>query len=581
MCMAMQYTDRLLKKLHSISSAGFCNTDSATTLIYSEDASHLQLGKPLAVVFPENAEQVSQVVKLCNEYGVAYVARGSGTGLSGGALPQENSVVIATSRLNLIGPCNPEKRTVECGVGAINSHISRYCLKHNLHFAPDPGSSSISVIGGNIAENAGGPHCLKVGMTVDHVLALRWVDPSGNIHNTRNRNLLGLLHGSEGTLGVITDATLSLQPNPISESTLLAMFDSLVDAAGSIMKLQLLQPVALELVDRKMLEVVEQAFAFGFPTDHAGALIVEFAGDTADTDAQHAEQILRDCGAVSVKATTDKKQREELWQCRRRAFGGVGRIAPHYVTMDITVPPGKLPEIVRKVEAVGEKYNIQVATVMHAGDGNLHPGILYNDNKEEAELAADEIIRAAVELGGSVTGEHGIGIEKLKQAEWQLDKTAVEFMYQIKELFDPNNLCNPGKALPQRGSGIECSTIPDSVILHKDAQAITTPVDVKWKDLPIDFDKVNPESTVADAIENGLVLLEIWAESCGKLFHSGARVTKDVAGYNLVKLLSGSKLADIKAVTFTLNPEIRGIGESETAEYIAVGLSKIFGGNNE
>lgn len=580
MCMAMQYTDRLLKKLRAIGSAGFCNTDSATTLIYSEDASHLQLGKPLAVVFPENSEQVSQVVKLCDEHGVVYVARGNGTGLSGGALPQENSIVIATSRLNSIGPCNPEQRTVECGVGAINSHISRYCLKHNLHFAPDPGSSSVSAIGGNIAENAGGPHCLKVGMTVDHVEAVEWVDPLGNIQKTSNRNLLGLLHGSEGTLGVITGATLLLQPNPTSESTLLAMFDSLVDAAGSVMKLQTLEPVAVELVDQKMLEVVEQAFAFGFPTNHAGALIVEFAGDTAETDAQQAEQILRECGAVSVKATTDKKQREELWQCRRRAFGGVGRIAPHYVTMDITVPPGKLPEIVEKVEAVGQKYDIQVATIMHAGDGNLHPGILYHDNKEEAELAADEIIKAAVELGGSITGEHGIGIEKLKQAEWQLDKTAVEFMHQIKELFDPNNLCNPGKALPERGNGIECSAVPDSIIIHKDAQAITTPVDVKWENLPITFDSVNPDSTVADAIENGLVLLEIWAESDGKLFHSGARVTKDVAGYNLVKLLSGSKMADIKAVTFSTNPQMHKAAEEMPVD-IAEGLKKIFRGNNE
>ncbi|MBT4292156.1 hypothetical protein HOD41_05645, partial [bacterium] len=162
-----------------------------------------------------------------------------------------------------------------------------------------------------------------------------------------------------------------------------------------------------------------------------------------------------------------------------------------------------------------------------------------------------------------------------------LDKTAVEFMHQIKDLFDPNNLCNPGKALPQRGSGIECSAVPDSIIMHKDTLAITAPVDVRWKDLPVDCDKFNPESTVADAIENGLVLLEIWAECGGKLFHSGARVTKDVAGYNLVKLLSGSRLAEIKAVTFKLNPEIREVGESETADYIAVGLRKIFGGKNE
>jgi glycolate oxidase len=571
---------KFLNKLSSVGNAGFCKTDSATTLIYSEDASHIQLGKPQAVVFPENVEQVSKVIKLCNEYGVAYVARGSGTGLSGGALPQENSIVIATSRLNSIGPCNPEQRTVECGVGAINSHISRYCLKHNLHFAPDPGSSSISAVGGNIAENAGGPHCLKVGMTVDHVLVLEWVDPSGEIHRTSNKHLLGLLHGSEGTLGVITGAKLSLQLNPASESTLLAMFDSLVDASGSVMKLQHLKPVALELVDKKMLEIVEEAFAFGFPTKHAGALIVEFAGDTAETDAQQAEQVLRDCGAVSISATTDKKQREKLWQCRRRAFGGVGRVAPHYVTMDITVPPGKLPDIVRKVEAVGQKYDVQVATVMHAGDGNLHPGILYHDNKKDAELAADEIIREAIKLGGSVTGEHGVGIEKLKQAEWQLDKSAVEFMHQIKELFDPNDLCNPGKALPKRGSGVECSAVPSSVIKHKDVFAITTPVDVLWKDLAIECSELDPNNSVKDAIKNGLVLLEFWAESRGKLFHSGARVTKDVAGYNLVKLLSGTDLVEIKAVTFSTTPQLYKTEEMLPVE-LSKGLKKIFGGIDE
>jgi len=605
--------DELLAASRQAVGSARCLTDAASRAVYARDSSHLSLGRPLAVVLPRTDEQVAAVVAACADHDVPFVVRGSGTGLSGGAVPGDGAVVISVVQLDDLGPVDVLDRRVRVGVGVLNDRVSSHAAPFGLHFAPDPSSQSASTIGGNIAENAGGPHCLKVGVTLQHLLRLEWLDAGGRRWTTgrglvceRGIDLLGLLTGSEGTLGLVTHADLKLTPDPVETATLLAVFPRLDEATTAVIDLLGggLMPVAVEMVDQPVLEVVEAAFGFGFPTDVEAAMIVEFAGggEAVAEDADRAQRRLLAGGAREVRLAADEHERLELWRCRKKAFGAVGRISPCYVTMDVVVPLGRLPDLVTAIGRIKREHGVKVATAFHAGDGNLHPGVMYDDRDEastrRAHAAADHIIETALAMGGSVTGEHGVGIEKRHVIGQQLEATAAGLMTGIKELFDPRDLCNPGKLVPPAGTTYSGGrSLPSQPHYRWDSLTVTAPAttplaeiqatalargfwvpvglglrragrgDAGAEDAALTEDAVG---TVGDAVANLLpgptvlgtgtardFLLELWGETGdGRAFHTGAPVFKNVAGYDLPHLLCGSGrlLARPLGATLQLRP---------------------------
>ena len=452
----------LLERLQSVLDEGGLLTDAASRRVYAHDASHFRLGLPAAVALPRNAEQVGRVLALCAGAHVPVVCRGTGTGLSGGALPSEGCVVLSLARLEALGDVDAVGRRVAAGAGVLNARVSRKAAAQGLEFAPDPSSQATATIGGNIAENAGGPHCLRYGVTLSHLLRLRWCDADGRPWSAaggravrRGLDLVSLLCGSEGTLGVITGADLALVPVGRSLQTLLAVFPALDDAVAAVVKLVQsgLLPVAVEIVDQTMLQAVEAAFAFGFPTDVQAVMIVEFSGseEAVNADASAARELLLAGGAREVTLAADEQERDTLWLCRKKAFGAVGRLAPRYVTMDVVVPLGRLPRLVHDIQEIKVRFGVEIATAFHAGDGNLHPGIHYDDRDprqtRQAHAAAEAIILRALELDGSCTGEHGVGIEKLDMLPRMIDGVTAGLQRGIKEVFDPDGQLNPGKLL--------------------------------------------------------------------------------------------------------------------------------------
>jgi glycolate oxidase len=594
----MSDRSRLLEKLRQVLGTHGLLDDAAACHVYARDASHMLLGQPWAVALPRTAFQVQQVVDLCRQARIPLVCRGTGTGLSGGAVPHEGSLVLATSRMHAIGPANARQFSVSVQPGALNTAVTRAAQPLGLHFAPDPSSQSAASIGGNIAENAGGPHCLRHGVTLQHVQGLDWVDAQGLARVTgravvqeRGFQLDALLCGSEGTLGIITAARLGLVPDPSAVATLLAFFPRLEEATGAVVNLlgAGLLPVAVEMVDQAMLAAVEKAFAFGFPTDVAAAMICELAGSDEEVakDGQRARELLLGAGAREVRQAVDEAERLELWKCRKKAFGAVGRLAPSYVTMDVVVPLAQLPRLVDEIQVIKARHGVEIATAFHAGDGNLHPGVHYDnrdpDETRRAHAAADEIIRAALQLGGSCTGEHGVGIEKLHAVAWQTDRESARLQRGLKSVFDPANLLNPGKALaPPTADWGEMPPVPEQARFAWDSLTVTAPAHVPLKDLqrialprnlwiPLGF----PGPWFADVAMSDLInhlgagpallqgagvrdqLLELWARTGdGHLFHSGAPVFKNVAGYDLTHALcgAGGHFATPLAATWALRP---------------------------
>lgn len=599
----------LIAQLTGLLGEGGLLTDPASRLVYSRDASHLSLGRPLGVALPENVAQLRQVVRLCRDHQVPVVCRGTGTGLSGGAVPGQGVLVVGTSRLKDLGPVDSSQRRVSVQPGVLNDEVSRHAFSRGLHFAPDPSSQAAASIGGNIAENAGGPHCLRYGVTLQHLRGLEWVDAAGRSLKTgrdlsaeRGLDLISLLCGSEGTLGVVTAADLNLVTNPEAVATLLAFFPDLTDAAGAVVSLlgAGLAPVALEMVDQAMLLAVEEAFGFGFPTDVEAAMILEFAGMADETiaDSQRASVLLTEQGAREVRRAADEAERIELWKCRKKAFGAVGRLAPSYVTMDVVVPLGELPGLVREIQVIKERHQVEIATAFHAGDGNLHPGVHYDDRDPEqtrrAHAAADEIIHAALDRDGSVTGEHGVGIEKLHAVAWQLDGETARLQRGIKEIFDPGQILNPGKLHPP--SNVEYADIkpaPGGIDFQWSNLTVSAPADASV----VEIQRASLErgfwipvgaltqgegfglgrgGTVGDLMADlypgpgfcpaGTArdyLLEAWFETGNQRpFHTGAPVFKNVAGYDLTHMLCGSGAFYVKhrAATFQLRPIPESVG---------------------
>jgi glycolate dehydrogenase FAD-linked subunit len=596
---------QLLTRLTALLGPEGLLSDPAARRVYAQDSSHLTLGRPWVVALPETPDQVARIVAMCAAAGVSVVCRGSGTGLSGGAVPNEGALVLGTARLNQARAVSSSGRTITVQAGVLNEQVSNLALADNLHFAPDPSSQAITTIGGNIAENSGGPHCLRYGVTLQHLRKLQWVDARGRSWSTgsgvpveRGFDLVSLLCGSEGTLGVVTGADLKLVPNAETAVTLLAFFPDLHDATRSVVDLLTsgLMPVAVEMVDQAMLLAVEEAFAFGFPTDVQGAMIVEFTGSFQEVseDVQRAVAILQAGGSRAVQQASDPAERLELWKCRKKAFGAVGRLAPRYVTMDVVVPLGRLPELVLRIQEIKARHGVDIATAFHAGDGNLHPGVHYDDRvpgeTERAHQAADEIIRAALQMDGSSTGEHGVGIEKLHVLPLQIDAVTLELSRGIKNIFDPDNLLNPGKLLPSTEAVCApCKPLPTEPVFRWDSMSVTAPANTplaliqeqvleRGLCLPVGIFRSATEGTlglgsatnigdlVAQLTPGPAVLamgtardflLELWAHTGdGRLFHTGAPVFKNVAGFGLGQALCGSGRHYVEplAATFQLRP---------------------------
>lgn len=598
-----------LSELEEILGPAGLLADAAARLVYSRDASHLSLGRPVAVALPSDGDQLRRVIGACLAAEVPVVCRGSGTGLSGGAVPGAGTLVVGTSRMTGLGPVDPVQRRVRVEPGVLNDGVTRHASRWGFHFAPDPSSQSASSIGGNIAENAGGPHCLKHGVTLQHLLQLEWADAGGRLLRTgrglpveRGLDLMSLLCGSEGTLGIVTAADLKLLPAPAEVTTLLAFFPLLDDAVRSVIGLlgEGLAPVAVEMVDQPMLAAVEEAFGFGFPIDVEAAMITEFAGpaEAVAEDSDRAAVFLGGAGAREVRLAVDEDERAELWKCRKKAFGAVGRLAPCYVSMDVVVPLGELPHLVREIQVIKAAHEVEIATSFHAGDGNLHPGVHYDDRDADltrrAHAAADAIIKAALDRSGSVTGEHGVGIEKIHALPWQIDGETARLQRGIKDIFDPAVILNPGKMHPP--SNVEFAPL----------KPVPTEVDFQWENLTVSAPAGTPlieiqktalergfwipvgvvaagqgfglgrGASVGDLVTDLLTgpafcavgtardfLLELWAETGdGKPFHAGAPVFKNVAGYDLVHMLCGSGRVWVRpqAATFQLRPVPESLG---------------------
>ncbi len=420
---------------------------------------------PSAVVLPANARDVSAAVRIARELGEPIVPRGAGTGLCGGAVPIEGGVVVAFARMNRILELDLANRRARVQPGVVNLDLSKHALPQGLFYAPDPSSQKTSTIGGNIATNAGGPHCLSYGTTVNHVLGLEVVDEAGEVFTTSvddaGYDLTAALVGSEGTLGIVTSAWVRLTRSPESVRVWLASFgdiDSASEAVSAIVGAGIV-PTALEMMDSVIVRAVEAAFHAGYPTEAAAVLLIENAGFEDDMDACEAaiEAIVRRHGALTWRSAQSAAERDALWAGRKGAAGATGRISPNYYTQDLCVPRSKLPAALRAVEEAAGAHRIVVGNVFHAGDGNLHPLLMY-DKRDRAQVAAvietgNAILQSAIDLGGTISGEHGIGYEKRDAMTRVYSTDDLATMGRVRDVFDPKRALNPDKIFP---SGAAC-----------------------------------------------------------------------------------------------------------------------------
>jgi glycolate oxidase subunit GlcD len=441
-------------------------TDPDRLMVYESDGLTAYRWPPGAVVLPASTGEVATVMKLLHREGVPVVPRGAGTGLSGGALAAEGSVLVGTARMTRILSMDPSSRLARLQAGVMNSRLSEAAAPFGLYYAPDPSSQTACTIGGNVAENSGGPHCLKYGVTSRYVTGLTVVLADGEVvelggagrDTGGSYDLVGLFVGSEGCFGLATEIEVRLLPLPEGVRTLLAMFDSLEDAGHAVTSIiaEGLLPAALEIMDQATIQAVEESvYAAGYPIDAAAALVIEFDGTDAglDADATRAEACCLRARAREVRKATNAAQRVKLWQGRKKSFGALGRIAPDLLVQDATVPRTRLPEVLARITRIGKRHGLNVASVFHAGDGNLHPNLLFDrrDPEEVAkvEAASHEIMKVCVEVGGTITGEHGVGIDKRKYMHLVFGADELAAMASAKAVFDPAGRMNPGKVLPE------------------------------------------------------------------------------------------------------------------------------------
>jgi len=455
----------LRRELEGILGRGAVLSDPDELLTYESDG--LTLFRALAdfVVFPTSAEHVAAVVKLANREGMPFVARGAGTGLSGGCLPAEGGIVISLMRMSRVLEVDYDNQLAVVEPGLVNLHLSWKVGPRGYYYAPDPSSQQACTIGGNIANNSGGPHTLKYGVTTNHVLGLEVVMPDGEIvwlggktRESQGYDLVGVFVGSEGTFGIATKIVVRILKRPQAVKTVLAVFDEIDQASAAVSAIiaRGLVPAAVEMIDQLTIGAVEDAFGCGYPRDAAAALLVELDGLEVGmaTQAERIVAACRDAGARDVRTAKDEAERQLLWKGRKSAFGAYGRVSPAYMVMDGVIPRTKLPYVLRRVNEIVGTYGLRVGNVFHAGDGNLHPNILYDPRKpgEEARVVAAgaEIMKVCAEVGGSISGEHGIGLEKADFMPFIFSAADLELMQRLKHAFNPDGLCNPGKVFPTR-----------------------------------------------------------------------------------------------------------------------------------
>jgi len=432
-------------------------------LVYECDGYTLERAAPEVVVLPRTPAEVAAVLRLLAAERVAFVPRGAGTGLSGGTLPVEAPVMVGTSRLTAIEAIDVANRRIVVQAGVVNQWVTNAVRAYGLCYAPDPSSQPACTIGGNIAENSGGPHTLKYGVTTNHVLGVELVLASGEVvtlggavEDRPGYDLVGLVVGAEGTFGIVTRATLRLVRAPEAYRTLLAVFES-VDAASEAVSGIIaagIVPAALEMMDRLILQALEQAYHIGLPTDAGAVLLIELDGPAValDPQAERVAAVCRQNRVREVRVARDEAERAALWKCRKRAFGAVGRLAPNYCTQDGVVPRTRVPDILRHIAAAAERHRLRIANVFHAGDGNIHPILLF-DERDRDEVrrvlaAGREILEACIALGGSLTGEHGIGVEKMAQMPLLFGPDDLAAMVRLRAVFDPEGRANPHKIFP-------------------------------------------------------------------------------------------------------------------------------------
>ena len=466
----------ILDKLGAVVGAARVTADETDLLVYECDALALFKHKPDVVVFPASAREVSAVVRLANEYQIPFLPRGAGTGLSGGAIAADGGIIIELQQMNRVVSIDPENRFAVLQPGVVNLDVSRAVSPYGLYYAPDPSSQMACSIGGNVAENAGGPHCLKYGMTTNHILELEAVLATGEIVRIGNKagdpvgyDLVGLVVGSEGTFAIVTEITVRLLRKPNAVKTLLAAFPS-VEACSQTVSAVIaagIVPSALEFVDQKTTEAVEASvYRAGYRLDAAASLLIEVDGfDVAlEETADSIRSICESHGSYDIRVAEDEEQRARLWLGRKGAFGAMGRISPDMIVMDAVIPRTRLPEVLTRIQSISDSYDLPVANVFHAGDGNLHPLILFDsrrsDHVDRIFRMAEEIMEVCVSVGGALSGEHGIGLEKKEYMRMVYTDDDLDVMQRTKDVFNPMGLLNPGKIFP---TGSACTEVGPGV----------------------------------------------------------------------------------------------------------------------
>jgi glycolate oxidase len=430
--------------------------------LYEYDGS-IDKARPELVVFPKTTEQVVALVQIAREHRIPIVGRGAGTGLSGGVIARAGGIVISFARMNRIVEIDLANERAVLEPGVVNLEITQAVERDGYFYAPDPSSQKACTIGGNVSENAGGPHTLAYGVTTNHVLGIELVLPDGTAVTVGGKaldapgyDLTGLLTGSEGTMALVTNITVRLMRQPELIKTLLAVYNTVDDCADSVAEItaRAITPAAVEMLDGVMLRMVEEATHAGYPMDAAAVLLIELEGlkEAVEEQVQQIEDACKCCRAREVRIARSAAERELLWKGRKNAFGAVGRVSPAYYVQDGVVPRTKIAPTLREIHRISEKYGLTISNIFHAGDGNMHPIILFNHHKpgelDRAKAAGDEILRFCIQQGGSITGEHGVGMEKMELIGEQFSGETLDMIGRFKKLFDPECRLNPGKMLP-------------------------------------------------------------------------------------------------------------------------------------
>jgi len=452
----------LIRELRSIVGDDYVVHEPDDLIVFEYDGS-VDRALPRAVVIPRSTSEVSQVVDAVSRRGLPIVARGAGTGLSGGAVAEQGGVVLALTRMHDILEIDPDNRLAVVEPGVVNIDLTNEASKYGLYFAPDPSSQKACTIGGNVAENSGGPHCLAYGVTTNHVLGMEVVLADGSVHwfgcrtrETAGYDLRGIVVGSEGTLAIVTKVVVRLLKRPEAVKTLLGVFETIEDASGAVSAIigAGIVPAALEMMDKLCIEAAEPAVHAGYPEDAGAVLLVEVDGltEAVDEEAAEIEAIFGEYRPLEVRTAVDASERDRLWAGRKGVLGALGRLAPNYYLVDGTIPRTKLVEVLASVNAIGERLGLPIANLLHAGDGNLHPSILFDErkpgDKEKALEAGGEILKLCVEVGGVLSGEHGIGLEKQQYMPLMFNDDDLETMARLHPAFDTKGLLNPGKIFP-------------------------------------------------------------------------------------------------------------------------------------